>query len=331
MGIEWFDYDNHLTWEVEKALANGWGIDSEEANFMSNIIDEYWRRNIRVKKSTLLKLWKEFWYWYEYSRLSKIWPLLEGRIKKRAKVISNTKESTKKTLPVHYEIKKNKSNINSILTLENGLNNKMGSEKEYRQKYSHLTHELEKNIRLPRWILNAIANKETTFWQNLNSWSWSKWMVQLTFRPFEDMKWEAKDWKRYYGKVSKYQKIFQDINLTTIKNIDMWNGVKVWETLSWDIWNKLEKLTDVNTKSREARGIIQDFQDLIKSKKNKHTYFHVLNIIIWAVYYKKLLIASRWNIRKAAVNYNWDSEDGHKYRYWRIVYKNYLKEKDRID
>ena len=91
MGIEWFDWDNHLTWEVEKALDNNWKIDSDEAKFMSDIIDKYWRWNIKIKKEQLKALWKEFWY--NYFRLSKIWPSLEKRIKERANTIWKTKNN----------------------------------------------------------------------------------------------------------------------------------------------------------------------------------------------------------------------------------------------
>jgi len=91
MWIEGFDYDNHLTGEIKKWLADDWQISQEEAAFMVERIEEYWRKNIIIEKEKLVALWKEFWL--NYSKISKMWPSLERRLREKAKIIQTSKSN----------------------------------------------------------------------------------------------------------------------------------------------------------------------------------------------------------------------------------------------
>ncbi|MDQ7022447.1 MAG: hypothetical protein Q9M97_02785 [Candidatus Gracilibacteria bacterium] len=99
-----FDQDNHLTGEVKKSLADDQKISPEEANFIAKIIDKHGGRgNIKIKKSQLIQLAKAFNL--NYSKLSKIGPELERRIKARASIINDTKGQLK---GITEDVSKNK-------------------------------------------------------------------------------------------------------------------------------------------------------------------------------------------------------------------------------
>lgn len=211
---------------------------------------------------------------------------------------------------------------------------------EFRAKYWEFTSKLSSSLWLPKWMINAIVHEETDFWmwridkktgdRILNSKSWSKGIMQLTKSPFKDIKWDTSSRKVVdYDKIERYRDVFKRINFDELKTINMWDWKTIESTLSVDIWQKLQKLKDPNVSSVEARDILWDFQDIIKSKENKHVYFHTLNMIIWSVYlaniYDNVSWSDEYRIKKSAERYNWESWN-RKVRYANRVYDYYLEE-----
>ena len=238
MSIEWFDYDNHLTWEVKKALDNNWKIDSDEARFMADIIDKYWRWNIKIKKSELIKLWKEFWY--NYSKLSKIWPSLERRIKERVNVVKSTKNellNVKKSNLKNNDsisnndfIKKLEKQFPSIDNIENFINS-LKKLKNTREIVSRKISESERNNYSDNTLVTI-----SYYWKNRDKVRVSdlRWILKsINFTLDIDKKWveESVDWKVNYKAIKKAvdQKMSKE-KITWLTNI-LANSVKyVWQT-----------------------------------------------------------------------------------------------------
>ena len=82
--------------------------------------------------------------------------------------------------------------------------------------------------------------------------------------------------------------------------------------------------------------LVSGYLDLLKNPKDKYTYVHTLNMIIWTVYFKKLTQITWGDLQKAAERYNWDKNSyawdngkAHKVTYWKIVMENFTAEKNR--
>lgn len=191
-------------------------------------------------------------------------------------------------------------------------------EKNFRNRYQDFSNKLENMLDLPKWIIMSFAKKESTFWLRLDSGSWSKWIMQLTNRPFKTMK-ESQN-------IDYFKKVFGWLDINSLKNIEIWNGLTIKNTLTDDIWDKLEKLSSPNLSNEEYVKIINDFQysikKLPKQKWHENDYFHTLNIIIWWTYYKMHLDNSGNNIEKAANKYNWDKT----WKYGKLISRNFKNE-----
>lgn len=215
------------------------------------------------------------------------------------------------------------------------------AESEFRQKYGEFTDKLAWNLLLPKWIIKAIIHEETDFWLGridksknriLNSNSGSKWIMQLTKWPFKDISWDTSRKNVVdYSKIENYRDIFKKIDFDTIMSLDMWDWNKLETTLPQDVWEKLKKLQNPSVSSEEAREILLEFKDIIKSWENKYKYFHTLNMIIWSVYFSNLYEKTSWSeekrIKLASANYNWES-GGRKKSYAKRVYNYYLEEQN---
>ena len=214
------------------------------------------------------------------------------------------------------------------------LNWKLESESQYRERFSWLALKLEQSLWIPKWIINAIIKKETTYWRNLNSSTWSKWIMQLTKWPFNDMSWDTEWGRKSISKVKSYLKIFQKLDINSMKNLSVGGGKTINETLPDDVWNNLAKLQDKNIKPYDAIKVIDSFRNIVKSRSNRHIYLHTLNMIIWSVYYTKLYNASWNSLKNASINYNGDNKTygkkhAYKYNYWRTVMNYYNQEKNK--
>ena len=192
----------------------------------------------------------------------------------------------------------------------------------FKQKYSPLTGYLENTLGIPDGINNAIARKESSYFTNLNSGSGSKWGMQLTKWPFQDMRWFGAEWETptstkniRENKIRKYQEIFKMITFTDLKALSAWNGKTIWETLPTDIWLKLESIS--TSSPEQAEIAIAQLQGIIKWTSNKKNYLHTLNIIIGDVYLK-YLYQHEWgqDVQETARKYNNDTK-GAVYRAYR--------------
>jgi len=195
------------------------------------------------------------------------------------------------------------------------------SKEEFDTKYGTFISQIENQIGTPAWIWSAIAYVESSYWKHLNSKTWSKWILQLTVWPFRDMRWDKTENGKYskyadMNKVEDYRNVFKKIDFESLKQIDMWDGSKIWNTLSKDIWNDLTRLQNSDVSSADATKIFNRFQD--KIKWDDSTYYHTLNIIIWLVYQNYLqTYRYGWDLRKSIVNYNGDNNvepDGRKHK-----------------
>lgn len=227
------------------------------------------------------------------------------------------------------------------------LNGKMRNESEYRKRFSAVWHSLEADLWVPRWSVNSIIKKETTFWTNLNSKTGSKWMMQLTIHPLNDMIWKTSikvDWKwrawpDNMNKVLKYKELFQRIDLSKLKSLDNgidWVNWTIEDSMWQEVWEKLEDIQDPNIWSEETAKLIKEIKWILKNPRDKYTYVHTLNMIVWTVYFTRLYERNWDSLEKAAINYNWDNKiykwdwwKPHKYNYWSTVMKYYQQEKNK--
>jgi len=233
----------------------------------------------------------------------------------------------------HHRNKEYHNNVDKKYLIKR-LNNRLKWKEHFKERYSRFVNKLETELGLPKWIITSLVWKESTYWQNLNSYSGSKWLIQLTAWPFADMMWKTKSRKIDKRKIKSYHKLFSKLNIDSLMNVDMWNWVKIWDSLPKRVISILKEINNPHLSWQKFRSDILKLKRYIKS--NKRTYYHALNMILWAVYFKHLLIQSRWNIKKAATNYNWDNKVyrkdvkrywrriSHKHIYWRLVY-NYWK------
>ncbi|MDD2871680.1 MAG: hypothetical protein PHS49_06870 [Candidatus Gracilibacteria bacterium] len=215
------------------------------------------------------------------------------------------------------------------------------AESEFRQKYGEFTDKLAGNLLLPKGIIKAIIHEETDFGLGridksknriLNSNSGSKGIMQLTKWPFKDISGDTSRKNVVdYSKIENYRDIFKKIDFDTIMSLDMGDGNKLETTLPQDVWEKLKKLQNPSVSSEEAREILLEFKDIIKSGENKYKYFHTLNMIIGSVYfsnlYEKTSGSEEKRIKLASANYNGES-GGRKKSYAKRVYNYYLEEQN---
>lgn len=321
MWVESWWRDHEIDWKKYNFSSD---LDLEAKNFLSD-----WK--IDYKENEVLK---------------KI--LVYNKNKNREKLIlkNTTKENLEKlknSIWINFILKEYLTKILSILDTKefkdskniNDLNQKFETENNFRNRYWKFNLKLESMLWLPRGILTAITSVESNYWTNLNSKTWSKWLMQLTIWPFKDMQWDTSKWKGLdNSKVSKYQKVFQKINIEDLKEIEIWNNKKIKNTIWEDTWDDLKKITSQNISISEIKQIIKNLQSKIKWK-NKKEYHHTLNIIIWAVYFSYLYNKNWKNIRKTAISYNWDNKIvkwmKYKYIYWKKIERAHKKEKKYLD
>ena len=184
-------------------------------------------------------------------------------------------------------------------------------------KYNIIRSELESYLGLPTDFSLAIIQKESTFFTALNSGTWSKWWMQLTASPFEDMKWEGAKWETQQSTlnirnndIARYQKWFSKITFSEFKNISLWENEVIWDTLPDDIWAKLESISTASPD--KAIVVISQLQTIIKAWSNNEKYLHTLNMIFWSVYlsdkYNRTSGTEKERVYRAAVNYNGDTK-----------------------
>ena len=184
-------------------------------------------------------------------------------------------------------------------------------------KYNIIRSELESYLGLPTDFSLAIIQKESAFFTALNSGTWSKWWMQLTASPFEDMKWDGAKWKNPQSTldirnndIARYQELFSKIIFSEFKNISLWENEVIWDTLPDDIWLKLESISTASPD--KAIVLISQLQTIIKAWSNNEKYLHTLNMIFWSVYlsgkYNRTSGTEKERVYKAAVNYNGDTK-----------------------
>lgn len=225
------------------------------------------------------------------------------------------------------------------------LNRKLTGKEEYKEIYGKLSQEISSQLQIPNNLIDAIVQKESSYWVWLE-WNGSVWIMQLTKRPMKDMRGDNNNTIWVNKKNSeKYQAIYNLFDFEKIKNISIWNGSTLKDTLPNSVWGKLESIKNVKS-IKDFQDIMWDFLNLIKTPKwkEKH-YYHTLNMIIWSVYFKSLLNKEWFNISlweenkkndtaiyKTLTNYNWNNaigKDGRnmKYSYTESIMKNWKKDK----
>jgi hypothetical protein len=264
MPIEWFDYDNDITLEMKEALKSDLEIDSEEAKFISEVIDLHkWRENIIIEKSKLLELWRKFWF--NYSKISRIWPALEKAIRTRAGIISNAKNSIK-----------NDFLVLSTFTGDEDGNTEVYNENKYISidwKLRNVTKitlktlvsrcsELIDNIVWDKYNF-SITNKK---WVTSNVYLWFSWISLNIIKDYFYTDWPKKDKKvRIYnwdtlwpykntgnssGSLEWYNTIYNPVELRkmflkgalTKENINLW--LEVWlKTRRLRVWGRRNKIS----------------------------------------------------------------------------------------
>lgn len=345
---KFFKGDNRLTPQEMKVLQNNydvrkWQIIQESREKRGKIIQEIHRRDIisAIKNFPEYKEGEKFFnklpdnerkalqrkigvnpgwnYWpkiffalYNYSQEK--WKLVKSEPRKREIPIK-----IPKTLEGIRDI--NSSSLQS-------LNGKLSWErKDFIAQFWWFTTELSRQLSIgkdgkpqkytmPQWYINAIIHQETTFWLDLDhSWG-SRWLMQLTKRPFADMHGDS-GWKIWVAKEQswKYIPIFQQLDIQAIKNIDMWNGNKVENSLPSDVWKELEEISDKNNpiSINRFQDIIAHFHILLKKPKDKNNYYHILNMIVGSVYLKSLIEKNHWNLKISAIQYNGNIKLKHNY------------------
>ena len=175
----------------------------------------------------------------------------------------------------------------------------------YREQFWELEDFLSSSLNIPQWLISAIIRKETTFVQNLNSPTWSKWIMQLTIWPFKDMNGDV--WSRIWAdnkRILQYQNLFQKINLSILSGIKVWEFT-VWERMKPEILQAFDDLQ--NGSIQEYRQALSLLRQHIKWRERTKIYDHVTNMIIGSVYFAFLhQIRTWWNLRRAVRDYNWD-------------------------
>jgi len=255
MWIEWFDYDNHLTWEIKKWLADDWQISQEEAAFMVKIIDKYWRRNIKIRKNELFKLWKEFWL--NYSKIARMGPTLERRLRERANIwidiknqLTNLKEdnSNNNFISPNWELK----NVNRI-TLKRLINLNI------------------KEINSLIWNKNnfSIINKSGKIY-NVFLWKAKNWKTDYYYKdwPNKNKKVKIYDWYKIWKSNSSVEKYRNETNTNFTKRIVKHNNIiesieKYWINIE-DIKSNYEKI-----QNRKIIGISNNYKNKYKANTEK--------------------------------------------------------------
>jgi hypothetical protein len=215
---------------------------------------------------------------------------------------------------------RNRNDNNKYYEYKKELNGKLKWRKDFIVQFWVFTSMLSSQIGISQWYVNAIIHQETKFWLDLDhSWG-SRWLMQLTKRPLKDMHGDV--WKKIWissEQSKKYIPLFQQLDIQALKNIDMWNGNKIEDSLPSDVWRELEEISDKNNpiSINRFQDIIAHFHILLKNPKDKTNYYHVLNMIIASIYLKTKIMEAKWNLQTAAVNYNGNSKL--KYRYGREV------------
>lgn len=183
------------------------------------------------------------------------------------------------------------------------------NEGAFRAKYGDFLWKL--GNQLDFWNVNgkafimSIIHQETNFAEDLKHPEWSTGVMQLTKWPFADMKWEtSKKWVFDAAKVSKYQKVFQKLDIDDLKESKTWAKETLAETLPEGIWQNLDTLTNPQTNPVTASNIINTLQKVEKWNR-KDYYLHTLNMIIGSVYLK-YIYDNKWkqNVWDTAFHYN---------------------------
>lgn len=202
-----------------------------------------------------------------------------------------------------------KKNPKKIMNLKDFPSDGSMTEKEFREKYTTLLEKLWEDLQFSntngKALLLSIIHQETNFANKLKHPEGSTWVMQLTKWPFSDMKWETiTKWVFDAKKVEKFQKIFQKIDIDKIKSIPFGDGNTIEQTLPQDIWEKIEKIGNPNTRPKDASQAIHELQQVEKGKR-KDYYLHTLNMIIWSVYLKHVFETKGKNdVGKTAYFYN---------------------------
>lgn len=200
---------------------------------------------------------------------------------------------------------------------------KLSWKEQYDEIYGKLSQEISSQLWIPNNLIDAIVQQESSYWTWLD-WNGSVGMMQLTKRPIKDMRWDnGKNIWVNKPTSQKYQDIYKSFDFEKIKNISIWNGSTLKDTLPNSIWEKLESIKNINN-IKEFQNLMGEFLNIIKSPqwKQKH-YYHTLNMIIWGVFFKSLLNKEKFDIshwekknqnntavHNALTNYNWNNALG---------------------
>jgi len=324
---KWTNYEYNdntdLDWEINRYLKNSEKFTKKDGTIFK--INKIERKNLEKILNNNIGNEKEIAKNTSKENLEKL---------KSEMIISSATKNLRERINNIINIKEwkesiNTKNYNSVLwwnkkEYKPGISEKK-AELEFRRTYWELSNQISEQIWIPKWLNIAITRKETQYWlwklknnkRQLNSWTWSKWIMQLTRWPFLDMEWQTKEKKISHSKIRSYRSIFQNIDLNKIKEIQIWEWKKIWDTLSNELWNDLYKASSKDITNIEFSKIIKKFRKVIKSPKNKYKYFHTLNIIIWSVYLSKIYSRTK-SIEETAMNYNGDNKyhNGRKVKYW---------------
>jgi len=200
----------------------------------------------------------------------------------------------------HYEIN---TDIDSSLSQSNDL---WELQENFLSLYWEYTEILTQNMELPASFVEAIIWKETTYGKNLNSGSGSKWMMQLTWSAFNDMRWDTIEWDRLdHTKVRRYQEIFKSIDLDALLSVNIWYKGPARERIPSHILEAFQVIRESNNISD-----VQDNIDVLRNhiKWNSREYDHETNIIIGTVYLEFIRQhRANWDLWNTAFRYNWNA------------------------
>jgi len=179
-------------------------------------------------------------------------------------------------------------------------------QENFRNLYGDYIDRLGSDLWLPDGFIEAIIKKETTYWKELNSDTWSKWLMQLTKWPFKDMHWDHGDiiWNDI-AKVRRYQEVFRRLDIDWLLTVEIWDKWEATSRIPEDIVNHLKNIQDSNDISSVQKSIRALRQHL---KWNSHEYDHETNMIIWSVYLAYQYDRFEGNIWNTARKYNGDKK-----------------------
>ncbi len=338
-----FKGDNRLTPQEMKVLQNNydvkksWEIIKESRKTRTKLIKEINRGDIMsaIKNFPEYKEWEKFFnrLWSERAKRALqnnigvnsdwyYWPQTFFALYNYSEEKWGLVKSEARTWENPTQIQKGISDINSS-SLQS-LNGKLSWKREdFIAQFWQFTSMLSSQIDIPQWYVNAIIHQETIFWLGLKHSGWSRWLMQLTIRPFADMHGDTyrnKVWKIWVSsdQSRKYIPIFQQLDIQALENIVMWDGKTIRQTLTDDVWAELKEISNKQKPVNilRFREIISHFQQLLKKPADKNNYYHVLNMIVGSVYLKSIIENNHGNLKLSAKQYNWNYKKNKK---WQII------------